>query len=301
MNLKQLRYVLVLSNEGSFSKAAEVLNISQPSLSQYVKKIEKEIGLDLFDRVGGNVKLTDAGRVYIEAGKQILDIEHQMNSKFIDISSFKTGTLTIGTSPFRSATMMPLVAKRFQEMYPGMHLIIEEHVTSDLIDGMEHGEFDFCIMMLPVNGKVFSYEQIMEEEIVLAVPASYPKINAEPMKNRKFGAIDIREISENALVTITETQVMQKTVDNLCFEYNINVEPAAVVKSIEAQISMVRAGVGMAIVPSSVECFCTSDEVEFYSFKQELPKRKVVAMWRKDRPLSKTAKELIDEIKKIEW
>ena len=73
MNTKQLKYVIVLAREGSFSKAAESLGITQPSLSQYVKKIEKEIGLELFDRTGGNLRLTDAGRVYIDAGQKILE------------------------------------------------------------------------------------------------------------------------------------------------------------------------------------------------------------------------------------
>lgn len=63
MNHKQFNYVLTLAKEGSFSKAADVLNISQPSLSQYIKKIEQQIGLELFDRANGEIRLTDAGRV----------------------------------------------------------------------------------------------------------------------------------------------------------------------------------------------------------------------------------------------
>ena len=69
MNTKQLQYVLTLAHEGSFSKAATALNITQPSLSQYIKKIEKEVGLELFDRTNGDVQITDAGRVYLNAGR----------------------------------------------------------------------------------------------------------------------------------------------------------------------------------------------------------------------------------------
>lgn len=73
MNAKQFKYVLTLANQGSFSKAAEVLEISQPSLSQYVKKIEQQIGLPLFDRINGVVRLTDAGRLYINTGRKVLE------------------------------------------------------------------------------------------------------------------------------------------------------------------------------------------------------------------------------------
>ena len=78
MNMKQLKYVLVLAHEGSFSLAADTLGISQPSISQYIKKIEKEQGVELFDRTSGDVRITDAGRIYIEDGRKILDLEKQM-------------------------------------------------------------------------------------------------------------------------------------------------------------------------------------------------------------------------------
>ena len=105
MNIKQYKYVITLAKESSFSKAADVLNITQPSLSQYIKKIEKGIGLELFDRTNGDVRLTDAGRVYIEAGRKILDLEHQMEVSFSDLAAHKTGSLIIGAAPYRAAGM----------------------------------------------------------------------------------------------------------------------------------------------------------------------------------------------------
>ena len=145
MNTKQFQYVLTLAHEGSFSKAADLLNITQPSLSQYVKKIEKEIGTELFTRTNGDVRITDAGRIYIEASRRILDIEHQMENAFNDIAECKTGSLIIGTSPFRSASMMPVVAGKFKELHQNMYLVIREKTTAELLDGMEKGEFDLAI------------------------------------------------------------------------------------------------------------------------------------------------------------
>jgi len=301
MNTKQLEYVLVLSREGSFSKAADVLNITQPSLSQYIKKIEKEIGLSLFDRTNGDVRLTDAGRVYLESGKQILDLEQQMNAKFHDIAEHKAGTLRIGTSPFRSALMMPTVAKYFQSIYPGMHLVIDEMESHELIDGCEHGDFDFCLTMLPVDERIFAYEPIVEEELVLAVPTSAKLRHTVSLPDRKYPAIDANQLNGLPFVMITESQVMQKALNSLCLEHKLSIDTAVVVKSLEAQIAMVRAGVGVALVPTGIERFCSDGEVRFYSFTQQLPKRKVVAMWRKDRYLSLAARDLIDGMKKINW
>ncbi len=301
MNTKRIEYALVLSREGSFSKAADVLNITQPSLSQYIKKIENEIGLQLFDRTNGNIRLTDAGRVYLEFGKQILDLEQQMNAKFQDISQYKFGTLKIGTSPFRSSSMMPTIAKYFQSIYPGMHLVIEEMETHELLSCCENGDFDFCLTMLPIDKHIFNYELISEEELVLAVPQSYPPLDSIPISNRKYPAIEANQLNGLPFVMITESQVMQKALNSLRLTYSLNIKTAAVVKSLEAQISMVRADVGVALVPTGIEGFCNDGEVRFYSFSHQLPKREVVAMWRKDRYLSKAARDLINGIKKISW
>ncbi|MBR1585442.1 MAG: LysR family transcriptional regulator [Clostridia bacterium] len=301
MNMKQLKYVLILANEGSFSRAANTLNISQPSLSQYIKKIEQQIGMDLFDRANGDVKLTDAGRIYIDIGRQILDLEHQMETQFSDIAAHKTGSLIIGTAPYRAAGMMPEIARKFQALHPGMHLIVREGTTAELEEAMAHGEYDLCLTMLPIDQRLYDAEKIMEEELVLAVPAAHAPWNAERMAGRKYPAIDARQIDGEAFVMLTDTQFMQRQLQNLCMDYDVHLKTAAVVKSLEAQIAMVKAGVGMALMPSGIERFCANREAAFYSFRQALPRREVVIMWRRDRKLSQAAEEFKGVVRRIAW
>ena len=301
MNMKQLKYVLTLSQEGSFSRAADVLDITQPSLSQYIKKIEKEIGLELFDRTNGDVRLTDAGRVYIDAGRKILDLEHQMEVSFSDLAANKTGSLIVGAAPYRTASMMPEIAKAFKEVYPGMHLIVKEGTTSELAEGMEHGEYDLCLTLLPIDGRVFEWEKIVEEELILAAPSSAPRFNTETIPDRKYPAIRAELLNSQSMVMLTDAQYMQKQLMSLATDSHIVFHTAAVVKSLEAQIAMVRAGIGMALMPSGIERFCDPKEVNFYSFVQPLPKRELVVMWRKDRQLSQTAKKLKQIMQNIDW
>lgn len=300
MNLKQFKYVLVLANTGSFGKAADELNISQPSLSQYIKKIEQQVGVELFDRTGTGVRLTDAGRVYVDAGKKILDLEHQMQTEFLDLMEHKSGSVIVGTSPYRSAGMMPVAIKRFREQYPGVHVVVEEMTTSELLEDAERGEFDLCLTVSPVDDKIFCSEKIAEEELVLAVPKGYCSFETENMADRKYPAIDAGQIDGQAFVMITENQVMQKALVGLIDEYGLKLRKAAVVKSLEAQIAMVRAGVGLALVPTGIERFCSSEEVDFYSLKQDLPRREVVAMWRKDKKLNQVTRALVDVMKEKE-
>lgn len=301
MNTKQFQYVLTLAHEGSFSKAADTLNITQPSLSQYIKKIEREIGLELFDRTNGDVRITDAGRVYIEAGKKILDIEHQMENSFTDLADHKTGSLIIGAAPYRAASMMPVIAQRFQSLHPGMHLIVREGTTAELVEGMEHGEYDLALTLLPIDNRLFHYEKVVEEELILAVPSSYPAFPTTEVKDRKHPAVDASVLNGKSLIMLTDAQFMQKQLENIVLDHKLSIHPAAIVKSLEAQIEMVKAGVGMALMPSGIERFCKPGNVVFYSFTAPLPKREVVVMWRKDQKLSKTAEELKNVIHSIQW
>lgn len=301
MNTKQFQYVLTLAQAGSFSKAADILNITQPSLSQYIKKIENEVGLDLFDRTNGDIRITDAGRVYIEAGKKILDIEHQMENSFTDLVLDKTGSLIIGAAPYRAASMMPVIAKKFQSLHPGMHLIIREGTTAELVEGMEHGEYDLALTLLPIDKRVFCYEKVVEEELILAAPTSYPRFSTTEAVERKYPAVDASFLDNQSLVLLTDTQYMQKQLQNILIDKRISINTAAIVKSLEAQIEFVKAGVGMAVVPSGIERFCKPGDAVFYSFTDSLPKREVVVMWRRDQKLSKVATELKDAIHSIEW
>lgn len=307
MNLKQFKYVLTIAKEGSISKAAEELNISQPSLSQYVKKIETQLNVQLFDRTNGNCRLTDAGKVYVDTGRKILSLERQMQSSFLDIKDNKAGSITVGTTPFRCVSMMPAIVSRFKKKYPGLHMVVVEQGTHELKEAAERGEFDLCIVNLPVDERIFKAEIIMEEELVIAVPKkSLLDIRlsdvAVRQPGRRYEAIDATLLNGQEFIMITEVQIMQKALSDLCLDNNITLHKAAVVKSLEAQIEMVRAGVGAALVPTGLIKFRENeDNINYYSLIQELPRRKVAAIYRKDKTLSNVIIDLIEEIKGIDW
>ena len=238
---------------------------------------------------------------YIETGRKILDLEHRMQLRLTDIAANKSGSLAIGAAPYRAASMLPVIAASFYSIYPGMCLIVREGTTAELTEGMERGEYDLCITLLPIDSRQFAWEKIMEEELVLAVPSSFPGFPSSVMPNRKYPAVDAAVLNGSRLVMLTEAQFMQRQLNNLMMDCQLKIEPLAVVKSLNAQIEMVKAGLGMALVPSGIERFCLHDEVTFYSFRQELPKREVVVMWRKDRTLSKVTEELKNIIRGIQW
>lgn len=182
-----------------------------------------------------------------------------------------------------------------------MYLIVREETTEELVDGMEHGEYDLALTLLPIDDRLFYYEEVVEEELILAVPSSFSPFKTSPIRDRKYPAVDVNMLNGQKMVMLTDGQFMQEQLDNLGLDYKIKLETSTIVKSLEAQIEMVKADVGCALVPSDIERLCTDSSVTFYSFVPPLPKREVVVMWRKDRKLSKTAEELKNVIHSIAW
>ena len=303
MNTKQLKYVLVLAEEGSFSRAAETLNITQPSLSQYIKKIEKQQGLELFDRANGYVHLTDAGRIYIEASKKILDIEHQMENAFSDLAEYSGGTISIGISPYRSVHLIPEVLCKFDKLYPRIKLIIKEKSGRDLIDAAAHGEFDLCVIALPVDERLFDYEVIQKESIVIAVNKNTAffdtlSLAAKTEKNRKFPAVDIKIAQGKDFAVLREYMPIRTATDRILEENDVQINEKIEVSSNEALLSIVESGVCASFIPSGLTN-TSNPNVAFFSIKQEINLRDIAVVYRKDQYMSQPILKLIEIFKTV--
>ena len=121
MTTQQIQYIIAITEEGSFSAAAKKLVVTQPSISQLVKNIEYTIGAPLFDRTTQPIKLTPVGIAYYEAAKKIENVNRELQNRVSEINDLQFGTLTIGTSPFRAACMLPKSIAYFKEKYPGIY------------------------------------------------------------------------------------------------------------------------------------------------------------------------------------
>ena len=299
MNMKQFEYVLVLADKCSFARAAEELNVSQPSLSQFIKRLEKEIGARLFDRSNGEVRLTEAGKIYIDAGKKIIDTERQMKNRFADLSSHNAGTIVVGIAPTRCQYLMPEIVRRFHEAYPGMYVTVEERFLGSILEDAERGMYDLCVVTLPVDRNKFSYDFMMREEVILAVPKalSYCEVlekNSECMNDRLYPAVDIRLIAGAPYVCLSDTQPTQIQLNDFEQKMDFTVRTAVKCMSIETQYSMVKAGIGLALIPSSLAKYSADDSLVYFSVKQEIPYRDMAVIYRKNQYLSKAAIALKD-------
>ena len=130
MDYKQYDYILTVAEEKSISKAAKKLFISQPSLSQYINRIEKHLGVNLFDRSTTPLELTYEGELFIETALKIKQLNEQLKKKFDDITELKSGRLNIGLTPSKANNPLPIILPCFKKNYPNIELIITEASSS---------------------------------------------------------------------------------------------------------------------------------------------------------------------------
>lgn len=173
MQLRDIHYVLAAADEGSFSKAAVKVHVSQPALSQLIQRLEDELGVKLFVRKSNRVTLTPAGKIFYEDGKVILALSDQLIHKMNDFQSLKKGELTISVSPFYQKCYLLGVLSEFQKRHFGIKVRIVDAFSSDSETLLVQGQVDLAFVMLPYQNKSIKYERVFEEQIFLAVPRQF--------------------------------------------------------------------------------------------------------------------------------
>ena len=169
---KKARYVLLIYQLGSFTKAAEALYISQPCLSAAIKQIEAEIGMRLFDRSTAFVSPTPIGLEYIKAAQQIVALEDAFILKASEINSLLSGIVRIGGSNYVCSYILPRVIETFSRLYPHVTVELTEGRSSNLAAMLRKGELDITVDSFDSDPEGCVYIPLLSEKILLAVPQS---------------------------------------------------------------------------------------------------------------------------------
>lgn len=170
---KGKKYVYEVYREKSFSKAAQNLYISQPSLSARIKQIEEQIGKPLFDRSTNPLQLTEIGKVYIEAAEEIFKIEQRVENYINNLTTLKTGHLSIGASNLFAAYVVPQLFTQFKQKFPDIHIQITEGHTSQLEAMLSNNSVDFVIDNYRYDNTLYNKQLYCRENILLAVPKHF--------------------------------------------------------------------------------------------------------------------------------
>jgi len=164
------KYVYQVYKEGNFTRAAEKLFISQPSLSAAIKGIESKIGAALFERTGNRCVLTEIGEAYITATEQILNAENEFERKMNDIYSLESGQLVVGGTNYLSSYVLPKIINRFTMRYPKIKVTLVEANSGSLGDMLKNGQVDIIIDSFEKDMDAYEGYPLVSERILLCVP-----------------------------------------------------------------------------------------------------------------------------------
>ncbi len=264
MNTQQLTYVLAVAECQSFSKAAEKLYVTQPSLSQYIHSIEKQLGMKLFDRAQTPIRLTDAGELYVTWAKQILAMEESMNNALSDLMGMQTGSVRIGASSFRVRCLLSQSIAAFHAQYPQIHIAIYEADMKQLREMLIAGELDFAIGTGEFDEKQFHVEVLAEERMYLAVSPSHPlclklppPLTADDICNASVNylrqkPISLAALQEEEFVAANAGEYAKDNLEEACRQCGFTPKIEYTVQTIETVFSFVCANMGIALLPDSL-------------------------------------------------
>jgi len=290
-NIKQYELAIEIARQGSISKASQYLQISQPTLSKYLQKLEAELGFEIFDRSTYPLKTTAVGEKYLEAGKKIIDISYNLKKELDEIKNNKNSIVRLGISPSRAPYLLPKLIAGYSEKNPEGRIVVRERNTSQLNGDLLNGNLDITISLLNDSTKAFAYESLFFEKVLLAVPANNVDLDA------------ITVLKTKPVISVGSGLRMWKAL-NLVLNEAGGEPPKIECQSIEAALSLVRAGFGATLVPSYIRDYGENKNLRFKLLPEEYYKkfhgeleRRVCIFYRRETILSSADKAFIEACK----
>lgn len=248
MDTKAIEYVSAIIREGNVSKAAKSLFISQPALSQYVAKLESDLGIELFTRERKRLTLTRAGEIFIRDGTTMLNLYSSMCSRMCDATKLETETIHLGISQFYSKYYLPQILPSFMREHPNVEFSITESVTTHLEKMTENGKLDFALIPLYMRRSGMEYTIIHNDEIYLAIPGDSSINNKASFVNGQ-ASIRLHHVRNEPFIMLKPVQTFAQMAEHLCEEAGFVPNIICQVMSWDTLNLLVGAGLGVGFVP----------------------------------------------------
>ena len=252
MNIRSFQYFITISEKPTLCAAAEALYISQPALSQQIRKIEEEVGTQLFIRKGHAMTLTPAGEAFLLCSRRIVQFYEAMQREVKMLSMAEKDTVHMGISPFYSQHYLPRILPPFLQQNPQINVDIVEEISVNLENKLLTGELDFCALPLYPKNEQLEYETIYHEKILLAVPRNHP-INSnyptDALKTKNYPSIDLALMKNEPFIGLKKIQKFSAIGLRLCEEAGFIPRTICETMNWETVHLMIASGLGVGFVP----------------------------------------------------
>ena len=283
MDIKQLTYFLTIVEEGSISKAAEKLHMSQPPLSHQLKLLEKELGVKLIERNTRKLEVTDAGLILSNRAKQILQFMDTTIKEVKDISDGLEGILSIGTVSSAGAALLPEHIENFLKKYPNINFEILDEDSNRIIELLHSGVIDIGIICTPYNNDMLEAITLPEEPMI--VVGTHLPINS------KRKSVTLNDLSKEKLIV---QQRYEKNIIELCQKSGF--EPKIFCKSNDIRTLLLWAsnGIGLAILPKNCINLFQNENLKYVEIDEPFLTVGTAIVWKKNHYLSSAAKHFLE-------
>lgn len=289
IELRQLKYFLAVSKELHFTKAAEKLNISQPSLSQQIRALEHELGMPLFDRIGKKISLTEAGKILLLHTKTIFREIEQARSAIQDLNGLQHGSLTIGSLLTVVNYLLPPAILNFNKLYPNIELSVLGLRTGDIREKLLQNELDIGITFLPVQDKEIVSLPLYKSELTLVVPTGHT------LTERSH--ISIVELQDYPLILLPKNFFLTELITSHCQQFDFTPKPILEISTMESLVQMVSKGMGITVLPKPYIDFLQNTNIQALKIKDPTPTIDIGLIYRKDKYMCAATQAFIEQLK----
>ena len=241
MELHQLRYFCAVADTGSFSRGAEQSHVSQPSLSQQIRKLEDELGARLFDRLGRSIRLTELGKAFLPRARAVLRELEAARGEVAEQKDSAGGAVTIGVIPTVAPYLLPKQLSTFARGFPAAQLTVVEEITPVLLDRLRAGTIDLAVLALPVRGHEFESFPILTERLFAALPREH--------RFAKQKSIALKDLRAEPFLLLRDGHCFRDTAVAACDRARLHPQVIFESGQFSSLIGMVAAGMGVSIVP----------------------------------------------------
>lgn len=286
MEMHQLRYVVGVSRTGSFSRAAQQCNVSQPALSQQIAKLEDELGERLFERTKREVRLTPHGEVFLQRALRVLAEVDGARRDASEAKNLTGGTIRVGVLPTIAPYFLPKVIMAFARKFPGIEVVVQEDTTAHLVQQVLALEIDFAVASRPLDDDRLELRDLFREELLLAVPPSHR------LARRK--TVSAADVAAEPFIVMKEGHCLGDQVLRFCDRREVRAKISFRSAQLETIQALVTAGLGMSLVPAMAVRRTGGSPPAYRSVGPARPERVITALWAKPRGLSRAAGALLD-------
>lgn len=292
LTIKEIQYVTAIAEEGSYSKAAAKLFVSQPALSQAIAKLEKRFGLQLFVRDGNATVPTPAGELFIENGLEVLHASQRLENHLYYLSNLKAEHLRIGISQFYSLHHLARFLPAFQHNYPNIKVDLFEAESAELENKVLRNEVDLAMVPMPLSNPSLEYEVLHQEEIFLAVPYDHPLAALSGMQDETF--IDLSLAQDENFIFLRKMRFTDRAL-RLCEDAGFKPHIIYETKNWDTAHAFVRSGLGVTFIPEIlVPPVRRPGDPVYFHLKSEHAYRPYVAVYTSRSALSSIMLRFLD-------